>query len=150
MGTRLRQAILLLSVAVGLFTGGWAGFAPHSFYSSFPGLTHAWVAVDGPYNEHLIRDVGALYLGLAAGGIVALLLKDPSGSRVLGGAWLVFGALHVGYHAQHLDLLDPIDAWGTLLALAGCLAFALLLLPARRRPAADATAGRHEHLAASR
>jgi hypothetical protein len=136
MGTRQRQAILLLSVAVSLFTGGWAGFAPHSFYTSFPGLAHAWVSVDGPFNEHLIRDVGALYLALAAGAVMALLLRDANSSRVLGAAWLVFGVLHLAYHLQHLDVLPtPIDAVGNVLSLGACLAFALLLLPPGRTTA---------------
>ena len=35
------------------------------FYDDFPGLGRSWVAADGPYNEHLVRDVGALNLALA-------------------------------------------------------------------------------------
>ena len=39
--------------------------APKSFYEDFPGAGRVWVAVDGPYNEHLVRDVGSLNLALA-------------------------------------------------------------------------------------
>lgn len=151
MGTRLRQGILLLSVAVSLFVGGWAGFAPHSFYSSFPGLTLTWVSVDGPFNEHLLRDVGALYLALAAAGGTALLLRSPAGSRVVGSAWLVFGVLHVAYHAQHLDVLaTSLDAVGEVVSLTACLAFALLLLPPRDSSATSAVPRAGDQAAVSR
>lgn len=45
--------------------GIWAAFLPESFYGDIPAIRPAWVAVDGPYNEHLIRDVGAMFLALA-------------------------------------------------------------------------------------
>ena len=71
MNTTARRAILLATAVVGLYVGGWALVAPGSFYASFPGLGMIWVAVDGPCDEHLVRDVGALYLGLAAASVVA-------------------------------------------------------------------------------
>ena len=59
---RVGCAALALSSAV---IGVWAAFFPHAFYAHFPGGGHAWVAVDGPVNEHLVRDVGQLNLGFA-------------------------------------------------------------------------------------
>ena len=53
--------------------GAWALFAPRSFYDGFPGAGRSWVSVDGPYNEHLVRDVGALNLAIAV-----LLVALPS------------------------------------------------------------------------
>ena len=58
---------------VSLQVGVWAQFAPRSFYDHFPGFGMAWVRVDGPYNEHLIRDVGGLNLAIAALMITALI-----------------------------------------------------------------------------
>ena len=43
--------------------GVQAAFFPRSFYDDFP-FGRGWVAMDGRYNEHLIRDVGALNLAL--------------------------------------------------------------------------------------
>ncbi len=76
MNTTARRAILLATAVVGLDVGGWALVAPGSFYASFPGLGMIWVAVHGPYDEHLVRDVGALYLGLVdvVGQVVSLSL----------------------------------------------------------------------------
>ena len=45
-------------------SGFWAAFAPRSFYADFPGAGRHWISPDGPYNQHLIRDVGELNLAL--------------------------------------------------------------------------------------
>ena len=57
---RLMLWVLAFS-AIGV--GVQAEFFPRSFYDDFP-LGRGWVAMDGRYNEHLIRDVGALNLAL--------------------------------------------------------------------------------------
>ena len=67
----IRVALGYLAL-ISLEIGVWAQFFPRSFFDHYPGLGRAWVAVDGPYNEHLVRDVGGLNLGLAAVLIIAL------------------------------------------------------------------------------
>jgi hypothetical protein len=54
--------------------GVWATFVPRSFYDDFPGFGRHWVQVDGPYNEHLVRDFGAVNLALAVVTITAAIL----------------------------------------------------------------------------
>ena len=67
VNTTFRRVILWILNALGAFVGVWALIAPQSFYDAFPSIGFgAWVGVDGPFNEHLIRDVGALYLALVA------------------------------------------------------------------------------------
>ena len=57
--------IILIAMALfGLIPGAWAAIAPESFYWDFPKIRSAWVSSDGPFNEHLIRDVGAFFLAL--------------------------------------------------------------------------------------
>jgi hypothetical protein len=63
---------LVLLAGVASLVGVWAQFFPQSFYTSFPNGRGRWVAVDGPYNEHLVRDVGGLNLALAVVTVVAL------------------------------------------------------------------------------
>jgi hypothetical protein len=94
-------AALGLLVVSGTFVGFWALLAPHSFYVSFPGLGYAWVADAGPYDEHLVRDVGALYLALCAVTLVSLLRPRAARPWVAGLAWLVFGLPHLAFHAAH-------------------------------------------------
>ena len=122
--------VLTLSAA---YVGGWASAAPRSFYDSFPGLHRAWVSVDGPFNEHLVRDVGGLYLGLAVAGVLALLWRDARSLAVLGAAWSAFSVLHLGYHLGHLDPLDStLDRVGESVSLGLTLVLALVLLLAAR------------------
>ena len=132
----VRRVLLWATAGVGSFVGLWAAAWPASFYDSFPGLGRVWIAVDGPYNEHLIRDVGALYLALAAASIAAAFSRWPDAGRVVGVAWAVFGILHLLYHASHFTGMLPIDVVGNIAGLgASLLLGALLMLPGPRREA---------------
>jgi hypothetical protein len=94
------------------------------------------VSADGPYNEHLVRDFGALNLALAAVTIVALVTLARPAVVAAALAWLVFGVLHLVYHARHLDVYDTGDKVGTMAALALGVALPLVVLVAvlpRRR-----------------
>ena len=128
----VRLGLVVLAVQ-GAILGVWAGFAPRSFYDDFPGLGRTWVSVDGPYNEHLVRDVGWLNLALtvitvwAAVSLVrALVLATLVG-------WLVTSIPHLVYHASNLDGLSAGDGTAEIisLALGPALAAALLVLVAR-------------------
>ena len=66
MKSLVQRLILGYLAVTSLLVGVWAQFAPRSFYDDFPGLGRVWVRVDGPFNEHLVRDVGGLNLALAA------------------------------------------------------------------------------------
>ncbi|MBM7503809.1 hypothetical protein ACFPER_10010 [Agromyces aurantiacus] len=140
MNTNWRRTILWALNALGAYVGAWALVAPRSFTDAFPapGLFGAWVGADGPYNEHLVRDVGALYLGLVAAGVVAALMRRADASVAVGAAWLVFSIPHLVYHLGHLHGLAPIDAIAQPIALASTLVLAVpLCLPPRRAVAAS-------------
>jgi 2-alkyl-3-oxoalkanoate reductase len=122
-------AALLYLMLTGLLVGVWAQFAPRSFYDAFPGLGFAWVSVDGPYNEHLVRDVGGLNLALAVLAVVALVTGRRSVTRAFGLASLVYQLPHLIYHVVHVGALpttlEQILQTGTLV-LATLASFALL------------------------
>src|SRR5215467_4535490 len=99
MSTRATRLMLVILAAGAAFVGLWAVSAPLSFYTSFPGGSHRWVAALGPYNEHLIRDVGGLYLGLLALTLGAIVRPTPQATRLAGLAWLVFSIPHLIYHS---------------------------------------------------
>lgn len=132
---RIHMTALALSAAIAFFVGGWAFFAPQSFYDAFPGVLGQWISTDGPYNEHLIRDVGAMYLGLGVASVAGLAWRSPLVFRVLGLAWTVFGALHLGYHLAHLEHLDVANAVGSIVSLVLSLALGAVLLIPGRKPA---------------
>ncbi|MBA3982288.1 MAG: hypothetical protein H0X61_01975 [Acidimicrobiia bacterium] len=121
----------LVVIAFGsLVVGAWAQVFPRSFYDDFPGLGRVWIAVDGPYNEHLVRDVGGLNLGLALVAVVALITANLLLARVAGAAALLYGLPHLVYHAAHADLFDATDAVANLVGLAVAALAALLALAA--------------------
>ena len=128
---KVQFAALALSAVLALFVGVWAYVFPQSFYDVFPGIPGPWVSVDGPFNEHLVRDVGGMYLALAAASIAGLIWRSPVAYRLLGIAWTVFGALHFLYHVLHLDHMTPVDAVGEVISLlVSLLLGVILLLPA--------------------
>lgn len=120
--TSFRRIALVIIAGGTAVVGVWAQAFPRSFYDDFPGAGRVWVAVDGPFNEHLVRDVGGLNLALALVAIVALVTGSVLLARVAGGAALVYGVPHLIYHAAHLDAFDTSDK----VALVTSLGFAAL------------------------
>ncbi|WP_041840938.1 DUF4345 family protein [Actinoplanes friuliensis] len=129
---RLVVALLAVSAAV---VGIWAAAFPESFYSDFPSPGRNWVSTLGPYNEHLIRDVGGLYLALLVLSVWTWRRPTVAAVRVTGGAWLVFNAEHFLWHALHLQAFPVIDRVGNMVALGGVLVLSVLLLLPDREPA---------------
>jgi hypothetical protein len=111
--------ILFLSAAsIGLT----ATLAPQTFYDDFPFLSH-WVDLLPPYNEHLVTDVGGLYLGFTVLFAWAAWTLQPTLVRAVCSAWLLSAALHLIFHATHLE------GFGTADAVAEITSLGLLLAP---------------------
>lgn len=131
--TRLRFSQWTVSL-IALFmlpAGVQAMFAPRSFFDDFP-VGRGWISAGGDaYNEHLVRDVGALFLAL----IVATAWTVWRRSDVSGvaSAWLLFGVLHLVYHVGHLDTLATADAVALTASLVVIPLLALASLIAERR-----------------
>lgn len=104
-----------LIAAFMLLAGLQAAFAPRSFFDDFP-LGRGWIAAEGgAYDEHLVRDVGFLFLALIAVTVwVVVREADPRGIAV---AWLIQGVGHLVYHVGHLDGYDGIDKFGLVISL---------------------------------
>ncbi|HWK76371.1 hypothetical protein [Microbacterium sp.] len=124
----IRRILLGVTAAIGAFVGLWAAAWPASFYDAFPGLGRVWIAVDGPFNEHLIRDVGALYLALAAASAAAAFTRGPEAGQVVGVAWTVFGLPHLIYHATQFGGMPFIDVIGNIIGLGGSLLLGIVLM----------------------
>ena len=117
---QIALAILFLAA---LSIGAVAAAAPHAFYADYPFFAH-WVELLPPYNEHLVTDVGGLYLGFAV--ILAWAARTLDRTLVLAAcvAWLLTATLHLIFHATHLGDFDTGDAIAEIASLA------LLLIPA--------------------
>lgn len=128
----LRVALGILAVSA-LAIGVWASVAPHSFFSSFPGLGHAWVAGDGPFNEHLLRDVADLNLALAVVTIAAAVWLTRPLVLAAAAAWIVYSVPHIAYHAANLQAVASGDRVAVMVSLAFPIVVtivALVVLPA--------------------
>ncbi|THG33623.1 hypothetical protein E6C64_03485 [Naasia lichenicola] len=122
------------------YVGVWATVAPRGFYESFPGFGFTWISIDGPFNEHLIRDVGAMYVALGTLTVAAFFARMAAAGRLVGLGWTVFGCLHFGYHALHPEG-GTTDRIATLLSLGISLALGILLMiPPRRESERPPTA----------
>lgn len=111
--------LFLFSVQI----GAWALIAPRSFYDDFPGAGRSWISIDGPYNEHLVRDVGALNLAIAVIVLWAAVTLAPTLIRAAAVAAMVWGVPHLVYHLTSTDGLTGSDLVGSL---GGLLLFVVL------------------------
>ena len=125
----IRIALAYLALQ-GIQIGVWALFAPQSFYDGFPGFGLSWIAVDGPYNEHLVRDVGALQLALAAVFIAAAVRLERTMITTACVAALIWGVPHFIYHLFNTEGLGTGDQIGVLggLGFFAALPVAVLIL----------------------
>ncbi|WAC93756.1 hypothetical protein [Mycobacterium sp. Aquia_213] len=140
MNPILHRAGLLVLTLSGAFVGCWAYFAPLHWYNSFPGMGIRWLPVLGPYNEHLVKDVGGMYLALTAlSALTFVYLSNRTLRVVTAVSWTVFNALHLTYHLQMLHMYGTRDAILNVIALGTVLVCSAALgLPAR----SDASSGR--------
>ncbi|HET7416932.1 MAG TPA: hypothetical protein VFJ61_04830 [Solirubrobacterales bacterium] len=121
--TSLVRASLCFLCASALAIGLPATVAPRLFYNDFP-FVAGWVHLLPPYNQHLVTDVGGLYLGFSVVLGWAAWSLDPALVRAVSAGWLLTGVLHLAFHATHLEHFGTGDALGELASLA------LIVLPA--------------------
>ncbi len=109
-----------------------ATFAPRSFFDDFP-LGRNWISGTGDlYNEHLTRDVGALFTAMVIVTAWTLWRRHPTAPIAI--AWLVQGLLHFGFHVGRLDGYETIDKLGLIATLGAIPVLAAVALWAGRNP----------------
>lgn len=143
-GPVVRSVLAIYGVALAV-TGAWAAAFPRSFYDDFPGFGRVWVAVDGPFNEHLVRDIGSLNLALATLLAIAAIRATRLLVTVAAGVTLVNAVPHLTYHLTNLDVYNTTDKIANVVTLGvAALAPALLLWWAARgaRPPVEPDAAR--------
>ncbi len=137
--TRHRGAIRFLLLALGgpqALIGLWALLAPHSFYDDFPAGTDGWVRVLGPFDEHLVTDVGALFVALGVALAIAAFTLRRSAVLAATAAWLVFSVPHFLWHVFNLEPYGTRDAVANTVSLAWTVAGGVLILVLMRAPRA--------------
>lgn len=109
--------------------GVWALVAPRSFYDDFPGGGRSWVSASPPYNEHLVRDVGGLYLALTVVLLAAAVIMERRLVIVALVAALVNAVPHFIFHVTHVDGLSTSDQIAQTASLAVAMVVPMALLP---------------------
>jgi hypothetical protein len=131
----IRRATLAALAAANLFWGVWAAGWPRGFFNTFPGFGHRWTGAYPPYNEHLVNDLGAIFITLAVLTAIAAWRDDAATTRIAMATLLVFNGLHLLFHATHRGELAGFDYAASLSTLViGVIApVAILVLTAQRR-----------------
>lgn len=115
-GNLIKASLAILAFAA-LSVGLPATFAPATFFDDYPFFT-AWIGLLPPYNEHLVTDVGGLYLGF--GLLFTWALIKPSRQLILPLCigWFIAQALHFVFHISHLEGFGTGDAVSQTIGLA--------------------------------
>ena len=142
MNTVARRICLALLAVYGAYSGFWGYLAPGSWYRSFPGLGLSWVSPFGPFNEHFVKDVNAMFLAFAVLSVFAFVRAgDPRVARAAGLTWLVFNGLHLIYHLTMLGMYRPVDQLLNVVLLVVLVLLPLFLLfPSTKRGESHDTA----------
>ncbi|MCU1465720.1 MAG: NAD-dependent epimerase/dehydratase [Actinomycetia bacterium] len=124
-----RARLMLWLLAASAFAlGVQAEFFPRQFYSDFP-FGRGWVAMDGRYNEHLIRDFGALNLAIFVLTAGAIFVGTRAISRIAAVSWIVYSVPHLVYHLRHLTMVMPgADKVGMIVSLSVPIVLAIVVL----------------------
>ena len=86
----LDRISLVFNGVTSAYVGIFAYFAPQSFHANFPGFGLRWLPQLGPYNEHLLKDVGGFYLAITVLTFAALAnARKPAVVPMAGVALLV-------------------------------------------------------------
>jgi hypothetical protein len=122
------RAGLLFLAATTLNGSLWALPFPHSFYEDFPLPGREWVSTLGPYDEHLVRDYGALNLALGILLVATAIFLERRLTRVALVAWLGYAVPHFVFHITLVDHFSPFDNLAQLGSLGLQVLLPLILL----------------------
>jgi len=119
---------LLFVAATPLAGGLWALLFPRAFYDGFPLPGSDWVSTLGPFNEHLVRDYGALNLAMAVLLLAAGILLERRLAQAALITWLVFEVPHFVFHAGQTHHFSAGSNLAQLSGLALLIVLPLVLL----------------------
>ncbi|ANN15769.1 hypothetical protein SD37_08955 [Amycolatopsis orientalis] len=134
MQRTITRVLLVVFGLIELPVGLWPLLSPSGFYQDFPGFRTGWVAMDGPFNEHLLRDFGGLNLALSAILLGAAVIGTTAVARLAALATFLFGLPHFLYHLGHVSHFEPVDQVLIIVttALGAVLPLVVALIPGRR------------------
>lgn len=131
---RVEARVILIALGgIQFMNGIWATLAPTSFYEDFPLGIGGWVSALPAYNEHLMRDVGGLFLATGFVLLVAALRLERRLVQIALVSYLLFAIPHAIFHYFNLEPYGTADAVGNAVAIAATVVLPLWLLWAAGR-----------------
>lgn len=118
----VRAGLIVLGVG-DVLLGAFAYLLPHHFYNDVP-----TVALDPPFSQHFVSDVGAFYISQGLVLVLAAIVMELWLVRAALAGYVTFAILHLAFHASHLSGMPPHDAILLVTALALDAAIPLTLL----------------------
>lgn len=131
------RVVLAAIGALQLLNGLYALFAPRSFYEDFP-FGRGWVEALPAYNEHLLRDVGGLFIATGVLLLAAAWFLRRRLTAVALVSWLCFAIPHFVFHLFNLEPYGAGDVIGNVVGLALTVGAPIWLLAELRRAEAPA------------
>jgi hypothetical protein len=128
----IRAALVVLGL-IQLVDGLYALLAPRSFYDDFP-LGRGWVEALPAFNEHLVRDVGGLFIATAVVLLAAARTLDRRLVIVACASFLCFSVPHTIYHFLNLGPYDTFDVIANVTGLAATVLIPVWVLVVVRNP----------------
>ena len=135
------QAILFGLGGIQFLNGLWATLSPTGFYGDFP-LGRGWVEALPAYNEHLMRDVGGLFLATGLVLLAAAFTLERRLTLIALVSYLLFSVPHATWHLFNLDAYGTGDAIANAVTLVSTVVLPLWLLYRLSQPGAGVTAPR--------
>jgi hypothetical protein len=123
---------LVILASASLAVGLWALPFPRSFYDDFPLPGRHWISALGPYNEHLVRDVGALNLALGVLLVLAAVLLERRLVQVSLVAYLACAVPHFVFHLTKGHAFSLCDNLANMVTLGIAVLLPLVLLAGLR------------------
>ena len=98
LGRRGVRAGLVLLALPQLAIGVWAIASPSGWFDTFPGAGRNWLPLYGPFDEHLVTDVGSTFLALGVLLVLAAVWMDRRVVLAATIAYLVYQVPHTIFH----------------------------------------------------
>lgn len=135
------RAVLVGLGGIQFLNGLWATLSPTGFYGDFP-LGRGWVEALPAYNEHLMRDVGGLFLATGLVLLAAAFTLDRRLTLVALVSYLLFSVPHTIFHLLNLEPYGTGDAIANAVTLISTVVLPLWLLYRLSQGGGDVTAPR--------
>jgi len=134
----VRAGLVLLALPQ-LAIGVWAIVSPSGWFDTFPGAGRSWLPLYGPFDEHLVTDVGATFLALGVLLVLAAVWMDRRLVIAATVAYLVYQVPHTIFHWANDGVLTDADQVANGIALALSIFLAVGILYASLRRGSDPT-----------